>query len=74
MTPTTLPTTMSNTEKAIRFFAALLIALVPMLLVGSIAALGLPVSHSNAGWSIMCSILLIGYISYRVLSGFRLKP
>lgn len=57
---------MTDVERTVRFFAAISIAMVPMLLVGwLLPALGIPVNQSNQAWAIVCSCLLMGPIAYR---------
>jgi len=54
--------------RTIRFFAALFIALVPLLLMAALSGLGIHVGRTNAGWSVICTILLLGVIAYKVLT------
>ena len=61
---------MSNAERVIRFYAALLLALVPM---GLVALLPQPVGPQIAGAAIVDSIMLLGFIAYRVLAGFQCR-
>ena len=59
----------------LRFFACIVIALMPIMLVGTLEEIGLHQTRSNAGWALICSILLLGFIAYLVLvKGWRSKP
>lgn len=58
---------MSNTERILRFYLCLAIALVPMGFVAMMERLGIHSSRSNTGWAVICSILLLGAIAYQVV-------
>lgn len=56
----------------LRFFAALLIALLPMMLVAFLDHSSFPQSRTNAGWAIICSILLLSLLAYQmIVRGWR---
>lgn len=63
---------MSNTQRIVRFFLCIAIALVPIGFVAMMEQLGVHSIRSNTGWAIICSILLLGAIAYQVLArGWR---
>lgn len=54
--------------RVLRFFACILIALVPLLIVAAFDWAGLSVGRANAGSAMVCTILLLSYIAWL---GFR---
>jgi hypothetical protein len=58
---------MTEVARIFRFFACLMIALTPMIVVALIGYLGGRPTRTDAGWSIIDSILLLGFIAYLVI-------
>jgi len=52
-------------SRAARLFLGIGIALIPMVVAATVAEFGVRVGRANAGWSIICSILLLGMVFYK---------
>lgn len=55
-----------DSQRTVRFFIALLICMVPMILVAIPIELGYEVGRNNTGWAMICSILLLLQLTYNV--------
>lgn len=53
-----------GTKRTLRFYARILIALVPLLIVALFDGFGLRVGRTNAGWAMICTMLLLAYIAW----------
>lgn len=58
---------MTNAQRILRFYLCIAIALVPMGIIALLDALGIHAGRNNAGWALICSILLLGAIAYQVV-------
>lgn len=56
------------TKRTFRFYACILIALVPLLIFALFDWFGLRVGRTTAGWATICTMLLLAYIAWR---GFK---